>query len=562
MKPLRQFCQHSLGSLLIALAIMAAIEESVAAEMQEPAVNVLKDLIERAKTNYTRGDATQARLNIDAIVNFAERDSLDRLLKTEKEISDFCASHGDMEQAVSILKRSVSVAEITVGPDDMSTALALANLASFQIRTRNFTTARQIFLRCLQITEKSGMGDSLGAAAICEALRDCETELGLLGEAESNAKRAFEIRERLQSQDKTALIWSRANLEMIYVLAGKFSAALPLAVTNILAQENVLPTKVIDSVRKESKSDALASFLRLSRDRAILLADSYGRLGLLQRTFGKFAEARDHVLRSRFLHEQIFGRKSFAFANTLILEAGIFGVQKQYDKALPLLKEAYEISQGAIAKSDTRWMNLLNDLAIAYQNTGQAELKLAVSPRILHLATHGFYLSDQELKQTNSSGSALTGNSWNLRLAQVPWENPMVRCGIALAGANHANQVTNATAEDGLLTGLEASLLNLQGTELVILSACDSGSGDVKIGEGVMSLRRAFRIAGAQTVLASHWKVSDKATTQLMTEFMRRWRSGEPRAQAWRQAQLSLLHSKEFSNPYFWAAFTLTGQWR
>jgi CHAT domain-containing protein len=142
------------------------------------------------------------------------------------------------------------------------------------------------------------------------------------------------------------------------------------------------------------------------------------------------------------------------------------------------------------------------------------------------------------------------------------WENPLVRCGTALAGANHASQITNALAEDGVLTGLATSLLNLQGTELVILSACDSGAGEVKSGECVMSLRRAFRIAGAQTVLASHWKVSDKATSQLMTEFMRRWRAGEPRAQAWREAQLSLLQSKDFASPYFWAAFTLTGQWR
>ena len=117
-------------------------------------------------------------------------------------------------------------------------------------------------------------------------------------------------------------------------------------------------------------------------------------------------------------------------------------------------------------------------------------------------------------------------------------------------------------AEDGLLTGLDASRLNLQGTELVVLSACDSGKGEVKTGEGVMSLRRAFRIAGAQTVLASHWQVSDTVTRQLMTEFIRRWRAGEPRAKAWREAQLSLLHSKDFSSPYFWAAFTLTGQWR
>ena len=201
-------------------------------------------------------------------------------------------------------------------------------------------------------------------------------------------------------------------------------------------------------------------------------------------------------------------------------------------------------------------------------------LKAVVSPRVLHLATHGFFLSDQEVNRETrgihespfgfpASGLMTDYFSRSSRGSRLQdWENPLVRCGIALAGANHARQITNAIAEDGLLTGLEASLLNLQGTELVILSVCDSGTGEVKIGEGVMSLRRAFRIAGAETVLASHWPVHDKATSQLMTEFMRRWRPGEPRAQAWREAQLSLLHSKDFSNPCFWAAFTLTGQWR
>jgi CHAT domain-containing protein len=140
----------------------------------------------------------------------------------------------------------------------------------------------------------------------------------------------------------------------------------------------------------------------------------------------------------------------------------------------------------------------------------------------------------EEFMQTNSLpsvwGSAFTRPGPPKGGTPNVLENPMVRCGIALAGANHAQQIINAMAEDGLLTGLEASLLNLQGTELVILSACDTGTGEVKIGEGVLSLRRAFRIAGAESVLASHWKVSDKVTSQLMTEFMRRWRSGEPRA--------------------------------
>ena len=195
----------------------------------------------------------------------------------------------------------------------------------------------------------------------------------------------------------------------------------------------------------------------------------------------------------------------------------------------------------------------------------EAELKSVQSPRVLDLATHGFFLSDQEFSHTNSGNAdLLTGLGTRQRVSttKTDWENPLVRCGIALAGANRARQIPNAVAEDGLLTGLEASLLNLQGTELVILSACDSGAGEVKIGEGVMSLRLAFRIAGAETVLASHWKVSDKATSLLMTEFMRRWRAGESRANAWREAQLTLLRSKDFSNPFFWSAFTLTGQWR
>ena len=205
----------------------------------------------------------------------------------------------------------------------------------------------------------------------------------------------------------------------------------------------------------------------------------------------------------------------------------------------------------------------------------EADLKAVVSPRVLHLATHGFFLSDQDFKRTNSDAwsSAFTRLGPPKGGTPNDWENPLVRCGIALAGANHFTnllsnsklETRNPELEDGLLTGLEASLLNLQGTELVILSACDSGTGEVKIGEGVMSLRRAFRIAGAESVLASHWPVNDRATSRLMTGFMRRWRSGEPRAQAWREAQLELLHSKgtkeDFSNPYFWSAFTLTGQW-
>ncbi len=248
-------------------------------------------------------------------------------------------------------------------------------------------------------------------------------------------------------------------------------------------------------------------------------------------------------------------------------EAGVYGVPRTLPNARSLSRDYRGLKFTPLPGSGAEATNvakLLGDDAVLLlgPEAREAELKAVVSPRVLHLATHGFFLSDQELKYTNSLLSLEQAGRLRYFDTDPHWENPLRRCGIALAGANHARQITDALAEDGLLTGLEAALLNLQGTELAILSACDSGSGEVKIGEGVMSLRRAFRIAGAETVLASHWKVSDRVTGQLMTEFMRRWRSGEPRAQAWHEAQLSLLRSKEFSNPWFWAAFTLTGQWK
>src|ERR1019366_1866906 len=92
----------------------------------------------------------------------------------------------------------------------------------------------------------------------------------------------------------------------------------------------------------------------------------------------------------------------------------------------------------------------------------EAELKAVVSPRVLHLAMHGFFLSDQEFRRTNALRDSWLGNSgtrWNASLPKDDWENPLVRCGIALAGANHAGQITNAVAEDGMHVGRIAPVL-------------------------------------------------------------------------------------------------------
>ena len=175
-------------------------------------------------------------------------------------------------------------------------------------------------------------------------------------------------------------------------------------------------------------------------------------------------------------------------------------------------------------------------------------------PSILHIATHGFYLGGfgegGQDKTDSTSGPGSKG-------AMPTPENPLLRSGLALAGANFVRH----GSEDGILTALEASNLNLWGTKLVTLSACETGVGEVKNGEGVYGLRRAFFIAGAETVVMSLWPVSDYVTRELMAGYYRGLKSGLGRGEALRQAQLAMLHRKGREHPFYWASFIQVGEW-
>jgi CHAT domain-containing protein len=193
-------------------------------------------------------------------------------------------------------------------------------------------------------------------------------------------------------------------------------------------------------------------------------------------------------------------------------------------------------------------------------------------PRVLYLITHGFFLPDLQLLDKDrerlmrdfelvSTGSGIT------RLPAFR-EDPRLRSGLALAGANKWKERSYHGLSDGLLTALEVENLDLWGTELVVLSACETGLGEVQVGEGVLGLRRAFQNAGAKTVLASLWKVPDKETEQLMTKFFQSWLKGTPKAQALREAQLGLIAElrkdpdpkRRTAPPLLWAGFICHGQ--
>jgi CHAT domain-containing protein len=181
----------------------------------------------------------------------------------------------------------------------------------------------------------------------------------------------------------------------------------------------------------------------------------------------------------------------------------------------------------------------------------------APDKRILHLATHGFFLQEQ-------CASALSVESGEEPAAAVG-DNPLLLSGLVLAGANRAGEAREE-GEDGVLTAEEIAALDLDGVQLAVLSACDTGRGEVVIGEGVFGLRRALELAGVRTVVMSLWPVPDLQARRWMQHFYEQRLDGAPIVEAIRGSSLRVLEALRDEDrpehPYFWAGFAATGDWR
>lgn len=178
----------------------------------------------------------------------------------------------------------------------------------------------------------------------------------------------------------------------------------------------------------------------------------------------------------------------------------------------------------------------------------EERLKQARSPRVLHIATHGFFLPPPTDEARAGDGPLAAAG-----------RNPLVRSGLVLAGANGwlRGDAPPDDGDDGVVTGEDIVALELQGTALVVLSACETGLGDVVAGEGVMGLRRAFAVAGARTLIVSLWKVPDVQTRMLMTYLYEALLAGRGRAEALRLAQQRV--RADHPAPFYWAAFIRQG---
>ena len=190
----------------------------------------------------------------------------------------------------------------------------------------------------------------------------------------------------------------------------------------------------------------------------------------------------------------------------------------------------------------------------SYMNKEASEEKIKNihSPDILHIATHGFFIPEKE-EETPIIYS---------KDPSLAHDNPLTRSGLLLAGVekNLVGEPKSGVAneEDGILTALEVMNLTLDHTDLVILSACETGSGKIRNGEGVYGLQRAFLVAGANNLVMSLWKVSDEATEELMIGFYSNFLVSKDKAAAFRQAQLEL--KKKYEAPFYWGAFVLIGR--
>lgn len=171
-------------------------------------------------------------------------------------------------------------------------------------------------------------------------------------------------------------------------------------------------------------------------------------------------------------------------------------------------------------------------------------------PELLHIVTHGFYIRSD--KQAEYRGAIKA-----LGVKQFHESTAMERCGLLMAGANRAWTTGEVTAgqDDGILTGDEIAALDLSGCRLVVLSACETGLGDMTDYEGVMGLQRAFKLAGAQTIVMSLWKVRDDVTALLMTRFYDHLMSGRTPHEAMREAQREV--RRDHPDPRDWAAFVV-----
>ena len=223
--------------------------------------------------------------------------------------------------------------------------------------------------------------------------------------------------------------------------------------------------------------------------------------------------------------------------NMFLMGAPEFDPQKF--KALPGTLTEVNTIEGIASKNNVKTTKFLN------KDANEGNFDKSTEAEVLHVATHGFFI-DNKSEGNKSSGETLLSSSTL---------DALMRSGIVLSdeGSSDNNEITQS--DDGLVTAYEISTLDFPSTEIVVLSACETGLGEIKTGEGVYGLQRSFLIAGAKSVIMSLWKVDDSATKEFMISFYNNWLSSGNKHESFNRAKRQL--KLKYPEPYYWGAFVL-----
>ena len=280
-----------------------------------------------------------------------------------------------------------------------------------------------------------------------------------------------------------------------------------------------------------------------------------GKFQLEKYQFVQVANTKDILIENNKKIRRKTGDKNNAVVTKSVSDIALFGNPNyypdilsddlDYDKKIPQLpgaeKEVKDVY--AFLKSNNIAANLYTD-----NDATEEKVKQLKSPRFFHIATHGYFLPD--VKQTG----------FNSELENDASQNPLYRSGLLLVnGGKLMNNPSSIefNAEDGLLTAYEAMNLDFDNTEIVILSACETGLGDVQLGEGVYGLQRAFIVAGSRNLIMSLFKVSDEVTSDLINQFYTNWVKTGNKRDALFNAKMYVL--QKYKEPIYWGAFVLVG---
>ena len=223
--------------------------------------------------------------------------------------------------------------------------------------------------------------------------------------------------------------------------------------------------------------------------------------------------------------------KIVVFANPNF-EAIEKGSKKTRGGVVELLRPTFTTLDGSKREAEKIKTLFPNAILFLEKSANEENLLSTQNPKILHLSTHGFFLHDKHVL------------------------NPMRKSGIVLSGANRSIREQKS---NGIITALELAGLNLKGTELVVLSACETGVGETKEAQGVTGINKAFMNAGAKQVIMSLWSVSDRATSELMEKFYENLQKQQSYTKALREAKIWMIENKN-SHPYYWAGFVGSGR--